>query len=228
MGLLNSTSYSDARSIASSSDFGVCHCAAQAIILATGRCEASAARVTPGCWPKLPPIMIIRRRLTCYNSLWDEFPLNAHLLTIHLAADLYTFTAPRILKWGWLQRRSAHGATFVMPPQAAGEIDFEPRVQFTIGLNFRIAYCVARWKNRFTRNAGELIFFCVFEIAVFGFLVIKLAGTLGHWTPWLFGKRTHFSQQQRARARTHTNDSATCVLIMAMKIRRHELFIGQE
>jgi hypothetical protein len=165
--------------------------------------------VTPGCWPKLPPIMIIRRRLTCYNSLWDEFPLNAHLLTIHLAAaNLYTYIKGAHIEMGLAAAAALHLSRL---PRLRAEIDFEARVQFTIGLNSRIAYCDAG--RNFKRNAAELIFGDEIEIAVFGFSAAELK------------KRTHFFTTA---ARALTNDSATCVLIMAMKIRRHELFIGQE
>lgn len=123
----------------------------------TGRWEASGARVTPGCWPKLPPIMIIRRRLTCYNSLWDEFPLNAHLLTIHLAAaNLYTYIKGAHIEMGLAAAAAAAALHLSRLPRLRAEIDFEARVQFTIGLNSRIAYCDAG--RNFKRNAAELNF----------------------------------------------------------------------
>jgi len=133
--------------------------------------EPSGARVTPGCWPKLPPIMIIRRRLTCYNSLWDEFPLNAHLLTIHLAAaDLY-------IHWGRAYWNgvgcSGGGVTFVMAPQAAGRNWF--RASRPIYDRAQFSNCVLRRRLEFKRNAAELILATKLriEIAVFGFSAIE-------------------------------------------------------
>lgn len=139
-------------------------------------------------------------------------------------------------KGGWLQRRSpdiCHAS-----PQPAGQIDFELRVEFTIGLNFELLLLRRpRSNNQITREKRKVFVkiakwrrheFRVWDWRALAFRSLQawalnevFRSTIAKTGFW---KRTHFPHS----ATVHTNDSATCVLIMAMKIRRHELFIGQE
>jgi hypothetical protein len=85
--------------------------------------------------------------------------------------SIYTYIKGAHIEMG-LAAAAAAALHLSRLPRLRPEIDFEPRVQFTIGLNSRIAYCDAGRNSK--RNAAELNFGDEIEIAVFGFSVIEL------------------------------------------------------
>lgn len=94
-------------------------------------------------------------------------------------------------KGGWLQRRSPHICH--ASPQPAGQIDFEPRVKFTIGLNFELLLLRRpRSNNQITREKRKVFVkiakwhrreFRVWDWRALAFRSLQAwAGRLGHWT----------------------------------------------